>query len=217
MLQKTPRRGIATKTARATADEIVDAILDALEPLKSGYSRADAATFLREQLKIWCDWVKTVVSREALPQNRKDAKAVRAAVLKLAATLRGLPPNICMCFFEDHQRPELAKMTNEEMIRFFVTEPLERQKTFSGLMHSLAYRAGQLSSHAQKHDIAKRTCAERAHDFMTELSQNRPTSSLGSHYRSVTSLIYEFATGKSDVDLERACEAVLGKRREHAP
>jgi hypothetical protein len=59
----------------------------------------------------------------------------------------------------------------------------------------------------------KHFCADEAFFLMEGFSAKEPTFSTGGPYQIIAQNLYEAVTGKSDADLERACDWVLRQRR----
>jgi hypothetical protein len=61
------------------------------------------------------------------------------------------------------------------------------------------------------YDHAKNLSAEFAYDLMRELSDQNITGTEDGAFRTISGLLYEVISGKQDVDLKRACDAVLAR------
>jgi hypothetical protein len=59
------------------------------------------------------------------------------------------------------------------------------------------------------YDPAKHLSAEFAHSLMRKRSGQKITGTEDGAFRTIAGLLYEIVTGQPDVDLKRACDAVL--------
>jgi hypothetical protein len=67
----------------------------------------------------------------------------------------------------------------------------------------------QLQRPPPRHDVTKRHCPAVAYQLMQALSHRPITSSPGSPFRTITSLVFEALSGEQGADLKRQCERLL--------
>jgi hypothetical protein len=136
---------------------------------------------------------------EARPAKAKNELLMDAQILRSAATL-----------LRDKPYLNLFVMNEDEGMR-----TSERLASIASVLEGGARTSKNSKKQTKPPNRLKLLCARGAHDLLQQFSgvDRRPTLSVDGAFHRLASVLYEAATGKSDVALERWCRTVLHSHR----
>jgi hypothetical protein len=185
---------------RARTDD--DIVADIVRLLDSRLPCEEVKSVVAKQLMMQRELIAKIYGRNAVSKRRAAAKRLRSDIERLVASMKAAPSDIVMLM-----PPELPKIPEE--IDQVIATARPRLDAFYDHLVDLSHACQRVMGESAVYDNCKRRCAESAHDLILQFSERSPTNYDGSPFRTITSRIFEYVTGKRDNDLERSCEAVL--------
>ena len=207
---KTGTRATTGKVAPPNAirrDEIVEAVVDNMTPWRNHESRESVTAAVNQAL----DSLLRLVPFEKMffdPRpNRKHAKKLDKAISKVEMLVMSSPGMLRGNLFDPtlplrkvgNDLDPTAYKSLEECFDAFFAELTRLRKVCA-----LDYYGPH-----PNYDPAKHLSAEFAHSLMRKRSGQKITGTEDGAFRTIAGLLYEIVTGQPDVDLKRACDAVL--------
>jgi hypothetical protein len=214
------RRVVKDDVARLNAirrDEIVDVIVENLRPWKKHNSRDTITTAVNHQIDWLLKWVPLQKKLFDPRPGREHAEKLGKALSRVEMLLLSSPEPLSWFLFD--QRPRSMPLNDDgspsvQPMPHKSIEEIEREhKALVGafVMELRRLRkvcAGNYGLHPN-YDHAKNLSAECAHALMRELSDQKITGTEDGAFRTISGLLYEVISGQQDVDLKRACDALL--------
>jgi hypothetical protein len=191
-------------------EEIVEEILINLPPRK-GTSRAELTNAVRQamkQLREQVPWQMKLLDRAAM---KNHARKVFAAAMELEFLLDTSPGMMqAMLFSKLEVSPH--ELQSEQAMRKAYQKRSEAFFEELYDLHLVCAMAARAGTHGNS-DPAKFLSARSAHGLMQNHSVAKITGTQDGPFRTVTSLLYEVLSGHRNVDLKRACDAVLQAKK----
>jgi hypothetical protein len=218
---KKPRRHFPSKAGTRIAgptperlEEIAEEILVNLPPRK-GTSPADLTNAVRKTIVELRGRVTWQIKLNPGRAMRERAKELFKTLMTLESLLDTAPGKLHALLFSDLQISD-GELSSEEAMR---DGYLKRSEAFFNDLHRLhmvcGHFMGKLIGTHGNSDPAKSLSARSAYGLMQSHSVAKITGTQDGPFRTVTSLLYEALSGYGDVDLKRACDAVLKANRVH--
>jgi hypothetical protein len=216
---KKPRRHFSSKTGARIAgpsperlEEIAEEILINLPPRK-GISRADLTNAVSKTMKELRGRVVWQIKLHARRTMQDRAADLFQAVMEVERLLDTAPGMMHALLFSDLKLSHGELPSEQEMKDGYI----KRSEAFFNELHRLHMVCGhfmgkRIGSHGNS-DHAKSLSAWSAYGLMQNHSAAKITGTQDGPFRTVTSLLYEALSGYGDVDLKRACDAVLKANR----
>jgi hypothetical protein len=194
-------------------DNLIDAIVNNLRRLKRRRTETEVAASVKHHVtEVMLP--DTPLLREPFDRSRIRGHAERLnnALAEVHGLLASAPRLLEKALFVPPGAPRGQSIEEmEDAVRArreaFIVE-LERLRWWCAFVIDLG-----LGLHPN-FDFTKYDCAARAYDLMRELSDHKITGTKDDSFRTITSLLYEAASGQQDADLKRACDAVLRQHRQ---
>jgi hypothetical protein len=209
-------------------DEIVDVIVENLRPGKNQNSRGTITAAVNYGIDVLLNVVP--LQKEQLDPRpyRKHAKKLDKALGAVEELLASSPQTLARSLFNRRLRFFLdtsiilanpaaysfeATKSIEERMREYQTRVDADYRTlvdaFVTELRRLRKVCAQDYGLHPNYDHAKNLSAEFAYDLMRQLSDQNITGTEDGAFRTISGLLYEVISGQQDVDLKRACDAVL--------
>jgi hypothetical protein len=196
--------------------EILEEIVDHLRPWKYRKEVAEVTAVVSHELGVLLELAPLKLPNRS--HNRLYARRFDEALAEVEIQLAAVPSALLWAFFN----PLLPPTTSKEGVLMLAKQPPveEIERTFrkrrelfiaelKRLRKVCAYAIDVGLGYDPKYDHVKNTCAWFAYGLMRELSERKITGTADGPFRSITSLLYEAASSHQNVDLKRACDAVL--------
>ena len=203
--------------------EIVEEIVDHLRPWKDRKGIAAVAAEVSCELHVLLKLAPLTAELSDSTQNCTHARRLDKALADVEALLAAAPGMLATFLFnplppltvrkkEDGGLTEAMPLPIEDIERayrkradYFAAELKRLRQVCVGAIDP------GLGSHPN-YDHAKHISAYFARGLLSELSKNEITGTEDGPFRTITSLLYEAASGRRDADLKRACDDVLRGR-----
>ena len=198
----------ATKGKVANAirrDEIVEAVVDNTKPWRNHESRDTVTAAVNQALDALLRLVPFEKKFFDPRPARKHAKKLDKAISKVETLVTSCPGMLGGNLFDPTLPLEKVGLdptpykSLEECVDAFLAELTQIRKVCA-----LDYYGPH-----PNYDPAKHLSAEFAHRLTRKLSDQKITGTEDGAFRTIAGLLYEVVTGQPDVDLKRACDAVL--------
>lgn len=188
-------------------ENIVEEIVDNLRPLRAKQLE------IEEKIRELLAEMPGVVDAVKVVPTPAETKASADGISKLLVALS-----------EEIERPEAFVFRKIAALYNFSEEParatlLEQVRaTLEVLRSSRGTKApspsrrvaGGVSGHV---DRAKAVCAEGAYDLIVKFSKRRPSGTVDGRFRTIAGLLFQALSGQQNVDLKRACDSQIRRRR----
>jgi hypothetical protein len=201
--------------------EIVEEITDNLRPWKYHRSRAQTSHEVKRRLSILHEYLPLVAELYDRKKNRAHAKKLNRTLVMLEGLLKSAPGALTWSLFnpiedpmltEDEGAPlvlpqsfgstdEILKVCWQGYKRFVIELNQLREKCARAISPGLGFHPN--------YDNAKHAAAWFAQGIILDLSHREVTGTEDGAFRTISSLLYEAASGEKDIHLKRACDAVL--------
>jgi hypothetical protein len=209
-------------------DEIVDVIVENLRPWKNQNSRGTITAAVNHGIDVLLNVVP--LQKEQLDPRpyRKHAKKLYDALGDVEELLASSPQTLALSLFNRVRfmflDPSLGaikhplvsivatKSIKERMADYQMRVYSDYQTWLNAFVTELRRLREVCARDYGLHpnyDHAKNLSAEFAYDLMRELSDQKITGTEDGAFRTISGLLYEVISGQQDLDLKRACDAVL--------
>jgi hypothetical protein len=223
-------KGDAAPLTAIRRDEIVDVIVENLRPWKNQNSRGTITAAVNHGIDVLLNVVP--LQKEQLDPRpyRKHAKKLDKALGAVEDLLASSPQTLARSLFNRVRfmflDPSLVAIAKEHsLVSIAATKSIkERMADYQMRVYSdyqtwldafvtelrrLREVCAQDYGLHPNYDHAKNLSAELAYDLMRKLSDQKITGTEDGAFRTISGLLYEVISGQQDLDLKRACDAVL--------
>lgn len=206
-------KGDVTPVNASRRDEIVEAIVDNLRPWNDHYSRDSVTAGVNNDIDVLLNVLPGQKKLFDRKPYRKYGKMLDEALGKVEKLLSLSPETLTWELFNPLLPFRPVDKSAEEIDR----EYRRRFDVFVTELRRLREICTRRYGFHPNYDHAKHLSAEFAFGFMRHVSDKEITGTEDGAFRTIASLLYEIVTGQPDVDLKRACDAVLAFTKPHVP
>jgi hypothetical protein len=208
-------KSVFSPTDATRRGEIVEEIVHWLRPWKHRVSAGAVIATVNDYLDLLL-LVPLDAKLFDRRQFRSYAKQLDGALFKVETLLASAPGGLALAFFDPVTITEdgvLVPPSMDEIKRVY----RKRAESFAGELKRLRKVCADAIDPGfgfhPNYEPVKYHCACFAHDLMGGLSERKITGTEGGGLRIIANLLYEAVSGQPDVDLKRACDSALRRRR----
>jgi hypothetical protein len=180
--------------AQATRAELVQMIVDELNPWKEDYPAEHIRDAVAQDINLLREVSEDHFSREAIRKTRDDARALKDEIERLEQMLRCASPEL--------------------QLRLKLNPVPGWQNPLFAELAAARQECDRAVAGAPQTDEVKKWCARTAFRTIRKFSLHEPTGTNEGPFRVITGHFYEAVTGKAEQDLKRACDDHLRRVRE---